>query len=59
MIAVVLFLSQPEYGLTGTIPYIVVGGVFAVCVVWYWINRAYNKSKGIDVNYAFLEVPPE
>ena len=59
IIAVVLFLSRPEYGLTGTIPYIVVAGVFLVCVVWYWINRAYNKSKGIDVNYAFLEVPPE
>ena len=59
VIAVVLFLSRPEYGLTGTVPYIVVAGVFLVCVVWYWIVRAYNKSKGIDVNYAFLEVPPE
>jgi len=59
IIAVVLFLSQDAYGLTGTVPYIVVAGVFLVCVVWYWIVRAYNKSKGIDVNYAFLEVPPE
>jgi amino acid transporter len=57
--AVILFLTQPAYGLTGTVPYLIVGGVFAVCVVWYWIVRSYNKSKGIDVNYAFLEVPPE
>ena len=39
--------------------YIVVGGIFLVCLVGYWIGRAYNKGKGIDVNYAFLEVPPE
>ncbi len=36
-----------------------VAGVFMVCLVGYWIGRAYNKGRGIDVNYAFLEVPPE
>jgi amino acid transporter len=59
IIAVVAFLTNSAYGLTGTVPYLVVGGVFVVCVVWYWIGRAYNRSRGIDVNYAFLEVPPE
>jgi amino acid transporter len=59
IIAVVLFLTNDAYGLTGTTSYLIVGGVFVGCIVWYWINRAYNKSKGIDVNYAFLEVPPE
>ena len=37
----------------------VVLGVLVVCVIGYWIGRFYNKGKGIDVNYAFLEVPPE
>jgi len=59
VLATVLFLTRPEYGLKGTVPYIIVAGVLLVCVVWYWISRSYNKSKGIDVNYAFLEVPPE
>jgi amino acid transporter len=59
IIAVVAFLTNSAYGLTGTVPYLVVGGVFVVCVVWYWIGWAYNRSRGIDVNYAFLEVPPE
>lgn len=57
--AEILFLTNPAYGLTGTLPYIVVAAVFFVCLAWYWINRVYNKSRGIDVNYAFLEVPPE
>jgi hypothetical protein len=30
-----------------------------ICLVWYFIGAAVNKSKGIDVGYAFLEVPPE
>ena len=57
--AIIMFLTNPNYGLKGTTPYIVVGGIFLVCLIGYWIGRAYNKSKGIDVNYAFLEVPPE
>ncbi len=59
LLALVAFLTNSAYGLTGTTPYIVVAGVFLVCLVGYWIGRAYNKGRGIDVNYAFLEVPPE
>ena len=58
-IALIAFLTHTGYGLKGTTPYVVVAGIFAICFVWYWIGRAYNKSKGIDVGYAFLEVPPE
>jgi len=57
--ALIMFLTNSAYGLTGTTPYIVVAGIFVLCLVGYWIGRAYNKGKGIDVNYAFLEVPPE
>ncbi len=57
--AIVMFLTNVNYGLKGTTPYIVVGGIFLVCLIGYWIGRQYNKGKGIDVNYAFLEVPPE
>ena len=39
--------------------YIVVAGIFVACLVVYWIGRIYQKGKGIDVSYAFLEVPPE
>jgi amino acid transporter len=57
--AEIAFLAHAGYGLKGTTPYVVVGAVFIVCLVGYWIGRQYNKGKGIDVNYAFLEVPPE
>ena len=60
--AVVAFLVKPAYGLTGTSPgltYAIVGGIFVFSVVIYWIGRYYQKGKGIDISYAFLEVPPE
>jgi amino acid transporter len=57
--ALIAFLTNAGYGLKGTTPYIVVAVIFIGCLVGYWIGRAYNKGKGIDVNYAFLEVPPE
>ena len=57
--ALIAFLTHTGYGLKGTTPYIVVAVVFLVCLVGYWIGRQYNKGRGIDVNYAFLEVPPE
>ncbi|HTX69013.1 MAG TPA: APC family permease [Thermoleophilia bacterium] len=57
--ACIMFLTHSAYGLTGTRPYVIVGGVIVVSVVIYWIGRVINRNKGIDVNYAFLEVPPE
>ena len=57
--ALIAFLTNAGYGLKGTQPYVIVAGIFLICLVGYWIGRQYNKSRGIDVNYAFLEVPPE
>jgi basic amino acid/polyamine antiporter, APA family len=60
--AVIAFLVKKGYGLTGTSPlltYAIVVGIFVFALVVYWIGRAYQKGKGIDVSYAFLEVPPE
>ncbi len=60
--AVVAFLTKPGYGLTGTSPgltYAIVGGILLAAVVYYWITRFYQRGKGIDISYAFLEVPPE
>jgi basic amino acid/polyamine antiporter, APA family len=57
--ACIMFLTHSAYGLKGTTPYIVVGGIILVSLIGYWIGRIINSGKGIDVNYAFLEVPPE
>ncbi len=57
--AEIAFLADPGYGLRGTTPYIVVAGVFVFWLVFYWVTRSYNKSRGIEMSYAFREIPPE
>ncbi len=57
--AEVAFLARKGYGLTGTTPYVIVAIIFVASLVYYWISRYYQRGKGIDISYAFLEVPPE
>jgi APA family basic amino acid/polyamine antiporter len=58
-IASAMFLINPAYGLKNTVGYVIVAGVFVGCLIAYWITRFYQRGKGIDLSYAFLEVPPE
>jgi APA family basic amino acid/polyamine antiporter len=57
--ALVAFLVKKGYALTGTQPYVIVAVIFVASLVYYWIGRFYQRGKGIDISYAFLEVPPE
>jgi hypothetical protein len=34
-------------------------GVLVVSLVWYFIAKMVQSSRGIDVTYAFKEIPPE
>ena len=56
--AEVAMFVKKTYGLTGTTRYSIVAGIFVLSLVYYWITRTYQKRKGIDLTYAFLEVPP-
>lgn len=38
---------------------LIVGGVFVVGVVFYFIMKAYRRSQGVDVTLAFKEIPIE
>lgn len=55
----IMFMFDARLGLTSTLAYSVVFGVLAVSAVWYFIARNMQKSKGINVDYAFKEIPPE
>jgi hypothetical protein len=49
----------PQLGLTSTLAYTVVFGVLAFSAIWYFIIKNAQKSRGINVDYAFKEIPPE
>jgi amino acid transporter len=54
-----MFMFYAQLGLTSTLAYSVVFGVLAFSAIWYFIAKSAQKSKGINVDYAFKEIPPE
>jgi APA family basic amino acid/polyamine antiporter len=54
-----LFLTSPELGLTSDLAYYVVGGILLFALGWYLVTYFVRRSAGINVGYAFKEVPPE
>ncbi|HET9852688.1 MAG TPA: amino acid permease [Candidatus Limnocylindrales bacterium] len=53
------FLTSPELGLTSDLAYIVVAGILLFSLGWYAVTYFVRRSSGINVGYAFKEVPPE
>ena len=58
-IMVLMFMFFAPLGLTSTLAYVVVFGIIAVSVIWYYLAKRAQKARGIDVDYAFKEIPPE
>jgi basic amino acid/polyamine antiporter, APA family len=56
---VLMFMSYSQLGLTSVLAYSVVFGVLAFAAIWYFVAKNAQKSKGINVDYAFKEIPPE
>jgi amino acid transporter len=54
-----LFLLSPELGINSQLGYAVVGGVLLFSAAWYLIAKQVRKASGINVGYAFKEIPPE
>ena len=58
-VMVLMFMFYPQLGLTSTLAYVVVFGVLALSAIWYFLAKNAQKAKGINVEYAFKEIPPE
>jgi amino acid transporter len=59
---VLAFLVRPELGLAysnSAVPYYVVIGTLLLGLVIYLVMRQVRASKGVKVEYAFAEIPPE
>ena len=54
-----LFITNAQLGLTSQLAYTVVGGVLLFSAAWYLIAKQLRRSRGIDVSFAFKEIPPE
>ncbi|MFZ5819258.1 MAG: amino acid permease [Chloroflexota bacterium] len=58
-VMLVMFMFDARLGLTSPLAYGIVFGVLAVSAVWYFLAKNMQKSRGINVDYAFKEIPPE
>lgn len=58
-VMVLMFMFYSALGLTSVLAYQVVFGVLAVSVVWYLLAKMIQRSRGINVDFAFKEIPPE
>ena len=56
---VIAYLVVPALGLYSPLAYGVVFGIIAVSAIWYFVAKSAQKARGIDVDYAFKEIPPE
>jgi amino acid transporter len=59
---VVSFLFVPDLGLAfsnDALPYYIVLGTAAFGLIVYYVMRSVRASKGLKVEYAFKEIPPE
>ncbi|MEW6083965.1 MAG: APC family permease [Chloroflexota bacterium] len=54
-----MFMFDARLGLTSPLAYRIVIGILAISAVWYFLAKNAQKSKGINVDYAFKEIPPE
>ena len=69
MAMVVTFLLSPSLGVLGNWNFadfpknlwaqIIAFGIIVISAVWYLLAKQAQKSRGINVDYAFKEIPPE
>jgi basic amino acid/polyamine antiporter, APA family len=58
-VMVLMFMFYSALGLTSVLAYQVVFGILGVSIIWYFLAKMVQRSRGINVDYAFKEIPPE
>jgi APA family basic amino acid/polyamine antiporter len=58
-VMVLMFMFYSALGLTSVLAYQVVFGILAVSIIWYFVTKMVQRSRGINVDFAFKEIPPE
>jgi APA family basic amino acid/polyamine antiporter len=65
ILMVAAFLFAPQLGVLGTWslanpwPQVIAFGIIVISAIWYVLAKASQKSKGINIDFAFKEIPPE
>jgi len=58
-VMILMFVFSSAFGLNTPLAREVVLGVLALTTVWYLAVKVLQRTRGIDVSFAFKEIPPE
>jgi amino acid transporter len=59
VVLIIFYVLEPNLGLASTAGLWGMIAVFVFAFVWFWVARALNKRKGIDIDLNFQQIPPE
>jgi len=59
LVLIIFYLTEPNLGLASTAGLYGMLAVYVLSFIWFWIVRAQNARKGIDVDLNFKQIPPE
>ncbi len=59
MVLILFYLFEPNLGLASTAGLWGMLIVYVLAFIWFWISRAQNARKGIDIDLNFRQIPPE
>jgi amino acid transporter len=63
VVLIAFYLTDPGLGLRPLpgetlLGFIGMLAVFVIAFIWFWVARSMNKSRGIDIDLNFKEIPP-
>ena len=59
LVLIIFYLIEPNLGLASSAGLYGMIAVYILSFLWFWIIRAQNKRKGIDIDLNFKQIPPE
>lgn len=59
LIVLVYYLFFPDLGVFNTLSISVIVGIYVFWFIYYYARRAYMRSKAVDVELAFRQIPPD
>lgn len=59
LVILVYYLFYPDLGVFNTVSITVIVGIYVFWLIYYYARRAYMKSRAVDVELAFRQIPPD
>jgi APA family basic amino acid/polyamine antiporter len=59
VVLIAFYLLEPNLGLASSAGLYGMIAVFVFAFVWFWVARALNARRGIDIDLNFQQIPPE